>query len=296
MTPNRDFVANFEGILEKIEEVRGRLGEHPGGYRKGQRWTLALFPSFLNQVTALIPEFSRLLLPSQLEVSAHICHFLVFMTGDPAWQSLDPYDRNLLLWISLLHDIGKKVGPNKERDLLHPFESAAVCVELLQKWGWLPNSSQDLTHGKAISEHIRAAVTTDSSGKTIQDNRQLASIVWELLKLTGILAANQPFSRLQSAIQGRDRSDLFTLDILLLVLLHQSVTVTAAYPQAAPLDANEYGIYLNPRLSRLLSLILRCDSGSYSYVLYRAGHSPLQAEISASCQTLVALVDAQTQI
>lgn len=296
MTPNRDFVANFEGISETIEEVRRRLGEHPGGYNKGQRWTLAFFPGFLKQVTALIPEFSRLLLPSQLEVSSHICHFLVFMTGDQGWQSLDPYDRNLLLWISLLHDIRKKVGPNKERDLLHPFQSAAVCVKLLQKWGWLPNSSQDLAHGKALIEHFRAAVTTDSSGKTIQNNRELPSIVCEILKLTGILAANQPFTSIQSAIQGRDRSELFSLDLLLLVMLHQSITVIVAYPNAAPLDVNEYGMYLTPRLARLLSLILRCDSGSYSYVLYRSLHSPLQAEISASCQTLVALVDAQTQV
>ena len=295
MAPNRDFVAVFEGILERIEEVRELLEEHPGGYTKGQKWTLSHFPGFLTQVTALIPDFRRLLTPPQTEVSAHICHFLIFLTGDSAWQSLDSHDQNLLLWVSLLHDIGKRVGPKKERDLLHPFESVAMCVPLLQTWGWISNSEQDLMHGAAISRRIREAVITDSSGNTVQDNRQLPAIVWELLKLTGILGPFQPFISISSAIHGRNHSDLFIFDILLLILLHQSITVTAAYPQAAPLDPNQYELYLNQRLARLLSIILRCDSGSYSYVLFRSRHSALQTEITASCEALMAAVSSRTQ-
>lgn len=289
MAQNTDFLSVFPDVLSCADHVRSQLRDYPGDSTAGHRWTLSLFSGYINQVTALIPGFERLLVPPDTEVAAHICHFLVFMTANSHWGEMDEYDRNVLLWVSLLHDIGKKVGPNGKRDLLHPFESTAICISLMQTWGWLSSDASSKSHAAQIMQLIRSAVTTRDDTTVIQDNAQLPWIMKEILVLTGVSSVDVTFTTLREAVRGKDRTEMFALEILLLTLLHQSVSVMR-YKPSAPLHVSEYYTYFTPRLARLLTVVMMCDSGSYSYVLAPSQHVALQDEIQVSCENFLKIV------
>ena len=104
--------------------------------------------------------------------------------------------------------------------------------------------------------------------------------------LTGITESTsvppQPYRTIVAPLEGDSKAALFELEILLLVLLHQSIQVMREYPSFSPLTPSEFQCYFSARLLSLLEVVCVCDSVSYSHLLFPAQTGKNRSEIQAS--------------
>ena len=108
----------------------------------------------------------------------HIDHFFICLVSDPLYLALDAHDRNLLLWVCLLHDVSKDLEANRKKDPLHPFHSAGETLKLFKRWNWLKNGSE--ADVNTAVEIITRAQKHSEAGM-VQDNEYLPAILSHFL-------------------------------------------------------------------------------------------------------------------
>jgi hypothetical protein len=99
-----------------------------------------------------------------------------------------------------------------------------------------------------------------------QDNSVLPSAIPAILSLCQIPCDSfTAYSAAVTTLETQDKSQLFALEIILLVLLHQSLELLDYYPHLSPLSRAQIPIYFSKRLLRLMRIVARCDSMSYDF-------------------------------
>ena len=191
----------------------------------------------------------------------HVDQVLGCLVGEQRFGLWDGHDRNLMMWVCLLHDIQKRIDSTGFRDPFHPFRSAATIIRYMSRWNWLshPNSAEQL------AQKIENA-TELSYGCEIHDNKQLPEIITGILRLSGVEMSDLGYAESVKLLEIHAKQRLFEVEIILLTLLHQSLTLVRRYPSVAPLSDREIYRYFSKRLIQLLTTLALCDSASYTIV------------------------------
>jgi len=168
------------------------------------------------------------------------------MLKDPEYYKLCQYDRNVLLWAVLLHDICKRGPPAVPgKDPIHPFKSAWQSLYYFNDiFKFTDLSKEDLKEWDQIFE----SGYINKHGVEVQNH--------------GIVPLVKLF--LDTKLKGKD----FEKEVIYHVMLHQSVPTIAMFPHMSmlrPLNT-EVPKYFDKRSIRVFRIFLRHDS--FSYLLY----------------------------
>lgn len=210
-------------------------------------------------VSILREEWTHLKTFSNGKICSHVLRLLGCIQLDTKFQEMDEYDRNVILWTVVLHDLGKRGRPVIDgRDPFHPFASCAVTLQVFSRLGWV-NSQAEVIESTV---HLIMESYTLEGEFQYMDNSKLDEIIMKLLLICGVIE-NEDLANFNEIVLNRPREDLFCIEVLLLVLLHQSFTVVAEFPAHSPLTEDQLRKYCSPRLLKLLGTIMLNDSLSY---------------------------------
>jgi hypothetical protein len=205
-------------------------------------------------------EWSRELQMENGHISRHIIGTLIAAYINPRFKQLDEHDQSIILYSLLFHDIAKRGPPVLcTHDPFHPFACAAVTLGILNRAGWVANP-------EAVKETVAfiEAAKVVTPFYELMDNSQLNGIFRRLLYVTGVWKnANEWFLGYREACGGVEKEKMFVLEVVLLVLLHQSVNFDCEYPNFTPLCDEDILVYFSPRLLYLLGIVNAADGGSY---------------------------------
>lgn len=188
---------------------------------------------------------------------------------------LTNYDKNILLWAALFHDIGKHVklnnslaekytGDVKSCDKLHPFKSAAIILKLFLKNNFIKshNSKDDIkkiSQGDEIIENlvddtynllIKSATFIGEDGKHdyIISLENFTEIMSNLKKLIEINLENK-----------------FVYDVTVLIAFHQSLPNMKEHMNHPLLnDEMIKEVFYSSRLIELMRILMVNDSAAHS--------------------------------
>jgi hypothetical protein len=176
---------------------------------------------------------------------AHVMAAFVFLFFCPEFQQASKTQQELLKWIVLFHDIGKRL-PKNRKDLTHGFKSAAMTGKSLPQIGFATTS----VYTSLIEDWVALvnAATTTKSGiqDYIQDNRKLPAIIYGIEKLYG---HNTPAAL-----------------IVKTVLLHMSIDVVKDWPSPAPLTDAEIKTCVDLELFPLLKVMMLVDNDAWAFL------------------------------
>lgn len=255
---NSDFEQCFGPVRSCLESIWKRVDALRSLNRET---TLELFSDLNNSFAQLLPEY-RLGTNRDFVTYCvpHIDSFLLCLYRDPDWLACDAHDQNLLLWVCILHDLKKRIDESGAKDPLHPFTSAAGTIRYFEDWGWVRGPVEQV----ALS--LEGAKRTIYREYEAQDNSVLPTVIPVILSLFQLPCS--PFTTYQAAVSTmelQDKSELFALEILLLVMLHQSLSLLADHPSLSPLLDAQIPVYFSKRLLGLMRIVARCDSLSYDF-------------------------------
>jgi hypothetical protein len=175
-----------------------------------------------------------------------LVHVMCVFTGlllCPEYQHATAEQQALLKWIVLFHDIAKKVQQGRG-DRIHGFRSATRAAETLPKLGFVVTNDYELLIKEWTALTNGAVTKDDMTEHDIQDNRKLPEIIAGMEHLFG---RNTPAAL-----------------IVKTVLLHMSITVLQEWPQAAPLTAAEFRLFIDSELFPLLKVMMLVDNDGWS--------------------------------
>lgn len=209
-------------------------------------------PELMDEMETLVPGWKKMASYSDGITLTHVICVFMGLCLLPEYQDLPHDQQQLAKWIVLFHDLEKE-HLQGQRDLTHGFRGATNAAHGLKVLGF--HSSQRyaelITPWTELTNH---AVIQGSSGELIQDNQKLPAI------LQGIDALFEPNTPAALIVRG--------------VLLHMSIDVVQAFPQAAPLTDAEIRIHVSPALLPLLKVMLLADNEGW--VLFESGIRKVQ--------------------
>lgn len=179
-------------------------------------------------------------------INRHIIRFFVQIFHDDDFKNLQENTKNLILWTSLLHDIGKRGFPyiqNSDRDPFHSFTSGALALKIISRYVKI----EKIDKINALSDFIKNAfiIKTDINNNSLEycDTSKLDQILCDL------------------EIIFKRNTDLYLM--IKLILLHQSLDVISDYPPMAPLSEEQVCNYCDIEFIKLLKILCVADSTSY---------------------------------
>lgn len=225
-------------------------------------------PHEMEFTDVLIPGWQKMASYADGETLVHVMTVFVALLLSEEYASLSPEQQNLALWAVAFHDIEKEIR-NGQRDTTHGFRSAAKTGKQLPKLGF---PVVDLGTQEGWHSFTRDATKRDAeTGQWIQDNAKLLLIVVGIHQMFG---KNSPAALIAKT-----------------VLLHMSITVVAAWPQAAPLTDAEIAKYVDADLLPLLQTMMIVDGDAWSF-FDQATRASEQAEARRVFQRIAQMIEA----
>jgi len=234
---------NFETYFSAILPL---FGEHFDTWIKAFSIKLK-YPKKLAEcdsiISRYIDEWKTLTEYSNHKIVIHVFKMLYSVQKDLDFTVLDNYDKNIILWTCLLHDIAKRGTPIcLQRDYIHPFQGARLVLHIFKRLGFFDCKKEIMESWDDIFEK---ATTKDKKGEECHDNSKLVEIY-------RILSEILPENCLEK-------------DVIVLVLLHQSLPSLPEFDYHIVLSPlyEEIPKYFSKRLLMLMKLIIKHDSLSY---------------------------------
>ena len=201
------------------------------------------------QIVEVIPVWKTLYSYSSGFICYHVFRVFYCLLHDVNYYVLNKYDRNVLLWTNLFHDISKRGRPVIEgKDNIHPFKSACTALHVMQdSLHWIELDKQAWDIWDTIFDN--AYMTRNE--EIVQDHSKLKDIKAFLDRHIG--------------------DNQFILDIIYLTLLHQSLPNMKEFKHKSiihPLE--DIRLYFDTRRMKLMKLFMINDSTSYT--MYKDKH------------------------
>jgi len=236
-------------LPELMAFVSGLAASHRGGELDSWEALAARTHAFFTdarmaQVEAVVPGWREMSGYGEGVTLVHTMCAMIGLLNSPEYQRASPAQQAQVEWVLLLHDLAKWVREG-ERDYAHPFRSAALAGAILPQLGFPVTDAYPAGY-EAWAALVRGAVIVRREGEKtlyICDNRWLPEIVDGIARLYG---PDTPAALIVQAI-----------------LLHTSITVLQAWPQVAPLSADEEKRYLTPALLPLLKMMMLADNDGW---------------------------------
>ena len=247
--PEHDFYHYFGTVITDVFYFFRRIMKWC--YRTQTRLTyFPYLPQFFDRanekIEAYIPCWRKLKFTSDGHIAFHIYRCFYSMMRDPEFYNLSKYDRNILLWTILLHDICKRGSPEIcGRDPIHPFKSAWQSLHYFNDtFKFISLTKEDLDEW----DEIFAEGYVKKYHTEIQNH--------------GILPKVKTF------LDEKVKENNFVKEIIYYVLLHQSMCTISCFPHMSLLKPAEAEMpkYFDKRMFGLFRIFLRHDS--FSYLIY----------------------------
>ena len=234
-------------VVKYFETEIEELDKYPFN---GRRPISKKFQGLTDEITKLIPYWSKLAGYTEGRICYHIYSVFFCLLHDPGYLSLSKYDKNVLLWTNLFHDISKRGTPEVEgKDNIHPFKSAWRTLHVMQdSLNWINIKEEEWK----VWDDIFDRAYMFRNGEIVQDHSYLKSIKAFLDKNVG--------------------DNKFLLDIIYMTLLHQSLPNMKEWKHKSiihPLEEVKY--YFDSRRMKLMKIFMRNDS--VSYTLFKPMHT-----------------------
>lgn len=204
-------------------------------------------PEHFNQTNSLIekyiPIWEKLKSYNEGFICFHIYRIFYSLLKDPEYYQLPDYDKNVLLWSVLLHDICKRGYPDVHgKDPIHPFRSAWLSLYYFNDiFKFVSLSKEDFEEWDEIFE----GGYVKKYGVEVQNH--------------GIVPLVKLF------LDKRLKDNEFEKEVIYHVMLHQSVPTIKMAPHMSMLQPlhTEVPKYFNKRSIRVFRIFLKHDSSSY---------------------------------
>ena len=243
----------FPRLATVLPELMAFVSGQAASYRDGEldAWealaarTHAFFTAArMERVEALVPGWREMSGYGEGVTLVHTMCALIGLLNSPEYRRASVVQQAQIEWVLLLHDLAKWVRED-ERDYAHPFRAAAMAGAILPRLGFPVTGAYSAGYETWAALACDAVIFRREEEKTLHicDNRRLPEIVDGIARLYG---PDTPAALIVQAI-----------------LLHTSVTVLQAWPQAAPLTADEERRYLTPALLPLLKMMMLADNDGW---------------------------------
>jgi len=237
------FLPEFSRWVETlVEDVRRE--QITDEARLEQRVRDFFTPAMLAHVDSIIPGWQIMASYADGQTLIHTITVYAALLLCPAYQQASDDQHMLTQWIVLFHDLAKVLIDGK-RDPTHSFKSAALAGRLLARFPFETATTYESHITAWVASTNSAVVKSAEMQEQIQDNRRLPEIMEGIKRLFGV---DTPAALIVKAI-----------------LLHQSINVVAAWPQAAPLTDLEIQRYVSPKLLPLLKMMMLVDNDAYAF-------------------------------
>lgn len=241
--------------------------------------------NFLKSIDKLnISEWTILKAREGGHILRHTLGALITLNLNPDFHNLPDYDQNLLLWSVLFHDIGKRSFPEvNDRDPFHPFLSAKILLKIFVGFGWIKNTE----YVNEAAEVIGKSFFIEYKDEVI-DHNYVKIIIPLLLLCTGMFNVIpeeiQEYVEIERMIRLEDR---FEYEILVLVLLHQSLEFNPQFPNRENIAKNDIKKFLSPRIVYLSMILHKADHNSYMLGMIPYYRFPNNNSITRSCNEMI---------
>ncbi len=217
----------------------------------------------MDSMEAIVPGWHKMASYSSGVTLTHVmCVFLGLLLL-PEFASLAPEQQELLKWMVLFHDLEKEVEDG-ERDARHGFRSAVAAARQLPHLGFAVTTEYDASITSWSRFAYSAMKISASCGDIIQDNEKLPGILAGVERMFGAGTAAELI------VKG--------------TLLHMSITILGAWPQAAPLTEVEVRDYIGSDLVSLLRVLMLADNDGW--VLFDAVREQQRIETLAAFERI----------
>jgi len=233
-------------IPEFVNFVENLAHDYEAGILKSYKYIAKKVKNTINsevleKIDSKIPGWIEMSQFREGETLIHvICVFIALLNCD-FYKNSSLDQKELLKWIVLFHDIGKKIK-ERTRDYLHPFNSAVITAKILPQLGFTITNEYPVTIGNWSSFLNTASVK--KKNKLIQDNRKLPKIIKQIEIMWG---ENTAASLIIKAI-----------------LFHISLEGIKDWPSPSPLTDNEIKLYIDVPLLKLLGILMIVDSAAWN--------------------------------
>lgn len=199
--------------------------------------------SRMDQMESLVPGWRKMASYADGITLVHVMCVFLSMYMLPEFLQLSTYQRQLMKWVILFHDIDK-FHIRGRKDTMHAFHSGVVTANRLPDLGFSKTDQYaELIH--SWSEFTtQAFIPGEGDAAPTPDNRKLAGILQGIEQLFG---RNTPAAL-----------------IVKTVLLHISLHVDDQYPTPAPLTMEEAQLYIDSELFPLLRVMMLSDNEGWS--------------------------------
>ena len=218
----------------------------------------------------ILPEWEELITQEDGYVNNHIIMVTYLFLKDQEIAKLPEKDQNMLSWIGILHDIEKIFGPDRNKDPMHPFNSAATTLHILARLLNLTKYPKFMEELDSLSKLFRKSTKKLYKRWYNPYKKSVKSEIYErCIDLNGCCKI---FENLEKLFP----KDCFCYNIILLIALHQSLPAIPKYPCFDELNEDQIVLYFTPYTIKLMYLIMINDSLSYSQ------HIDLRGEIQCN--------------
>jgi len=267
MLPEHDFYRYFGQVIANVFTYFRRELKW---YQKCPKIFCKLsLPEFFDETNQIIEKYIEVWKTMKTYTDGRICFHVYKMfyslLRDPQYQQLPKYEKNILLWSTLLHDICKRGPPVIQgKDPIHPFKGAWLSLYYFNDvFKFVNLSKSDFEEWDEIYKEAYLNV----NDKEVQ-NHIIVPKVKEFI---------------DKKLKGND----FVIKVLYYVLLHQSIPTLKDHPHASMLEPLESEVpkYFNKRMFKAFRILLIHDS--FSYLLFSPDTRALFGkEIDANVQLL----------
>jgi len=210
-----------------------------------KQWAMPKYFDKTNElIINIIPQWATLLQYTHGKICVHVFKMLFCVLRDPNFQKLNKYDKNVILWATLLHDIAKRGTPLVPgKDAIHPFRSGMLTLRIFRDcFKFIELSEEYMEKWEDLSRDLYMPDVTDPKKELVQDHSKV-NLVKEFI--------------------DRHITDGFVKEVFWLVFLHQSLPTIRDHMSRSILPSSEMNIYFSKRLLTMMSIILINDSLSY---------------------------------
>jgi hypothetical protein len=176
---------------------------------------------------------------------------------DPYFAKLNDEDKNIMLWMALLHDIAKN-GPPKfnSRDFIHPFQSARKALMIFKdELNLFELSKEDAIKWDEMIEVIRDSVEEASPEEfpDIYYSDDWCKFVHDHSKLPDIFERLEYFFSHSSSI----------MRVIKGILFHQSINCLPDFPNTRALKIEEISKFMDDKDLEFQKIMMYNDTMSY---------------------------------
>ncbi len=212
------------------------------------------------KVGAVVPGWRAMAAAADGVTQVHVMCVFFSLLLCPEYVQASREQQLLMQWIVLFHDVAKVVH-NGKRDPAHAFRSASLTARQLPKLGFAVTGDFTAWIEDWTALTSAAVLNQPESQENIPDNKKLPQILEGIERMFGY--------------------DTPGALVIKTVLLHLSINVVKAWPQAAPLTEDEMRQYFSDSLLPLLKIMMLVDNDAWS-IFDPTGKQQARAETLAA--------------